>query len=921
MSNPFVSVCVLTGDEALLPALPGQPDAGVPILQRLLTSIAGRDLVDEIVLSWNGTKRDVLDTVVAGFKDAFTIKVVTRPWDGDFAAARNHSFEAASGEWIGYLDADDVIPLPLHPAVAASLKAAGVEAPKDGGTKPSNPQSFKDYLRALPGRWNCVHLPYHYLNDVDGLPIQRVPWHGRFWRWHTGWAWRRAVHEDAIPIGGNVAKPCFNAALPVLHYPAVSTSDRTKRNIEIMQKMKEAAGKEYERDFLLLYGLGSALADQGDSACVPYLQAAVEQSPTHADRFQTLLVMHQAEIRFQRYDRAVLAALMAVETEPTDPAGYFALAEGCYWRGEWDRCAYWYEQGRAKAPRVLGLHVDHPEKRELWPKAFAAVAYLKVGDFARAIELCQEVLAVKPKERSVQVTLWEAQKAAALAGVRAGLKAAVEWGVLVGEAGWAGEVLDKLPASLRDDREIARMRSSVLHRAPALDDLAKDDGIVERVTRGFSGRLLTQYADAGALNATLARLDGTEPVMVVAPGCAYGTEPVRQGITPTTMLNAGCRNRNLSELRIEKDSAGLPWTIARFDPGLRAAGRVTIYAPVYTETWGPTTPRERGIGASEESVVYLTEHLANLGWQVEVFAPLDQPNIYVRNLVRWRRLQEFDPWSPRDTLIVHRAPWIVQQEPTCKQLILWHQDAGYPEDIWGPKVIEKAAHVVPSAWMAKKLGIERFTVLPNAVPEEHFLARLLPSAPVRTAHRAIWASNPTRGLEHLLTLWPEVRAAVPDATLDIFYGWELITALGLEQMKELLAFRAAIEARVVELKDMGVTWRGRVGQDQLAREFVTAGVMAYTPVEFEEGACVSLLRAQAAGCIPVFVGTGALPETQPFQKYMIRTTWSTGGRSQFIKAVVDAMQGQIDRAALAEKIPTWEGTTAAWDKLLRAQVS
>ena len=40
-------------------------------------------------------------------------------------------------------------------------------------------------------------------------------------------------------------------------------------------------------------------------------------------------------------------------------------------------------------------------------------------------------------------------------------------------------------------------------------------------------------------------------------------------------------------------------------------------------------------------------------------------------------------------------------------------------------------------------------------------------------HKLIYASSYDRGLQHLLKIWPEVVKKYPDATLDVFYGWNL----------------------------------------------------------------------------------------------------------------------------------------------------
>ena len=44
---------------------------------------------------------------------------------------------------------------------------------------------------------------------------------------------------------------------------------------------------------------------------------------------------------------------------------------------------------------------------------------------------------------------------------------------------------------------------------------------------------------------------------------------------------------------------------------------------------------------------------------------------------------------------------------------------------------------------------------------------------MRHKHWVIYTSSYDRGLEHLLKMLPDVKKAVPDAELHVFYGWDL----------------------------------------------------------------------------------------------------------------------------------------------------
>ena len=72
------------------------------VLERCLNSVS--DLVDEIVIVDTGSEDRTRDIA-----RAFTQKLYELPWNDDFAAARNASFEKAEMEYCMWLDADDVI--------------------------------------------------------------------------------------------------------------------------------------------------------------------------------------------------------------------------------------------------------------------------------------------------------------------------------------------------------------------------------------------------------------------------------------------------------------------------------------------------------------------------------------------------------------------------------------------------------------------------------------------------------------------------------------------------------------------------------------------------------------------------------------------------------------------------------------------
>ena len=96
-----LSVCIIVKNEAAL-------------LGRCLNSI--KSAADEIVVVDTGSTDNTVEIA-----ESMGAKVVCTQWRDDFAWARNISIEHATGSWILWLDADDVVP-PESLPVFSTLK-------------------------------------------------------------------------------------------------------------------------------------------------------------------------------------------------------------------------------------------------------------------------------------------------------------------------------------------------------------------------------------------------------------------------------------------------------------------------------------------------------------------------------------------------------------------------------------------------------------------------------------------------------------------------------------------------------------------------------------------------------------------------------------------------------------------------------
>jgi len=286
--------------------------------------------------------------------------------------------------------------------------------------------------------------------------------------------------------------------------------------------------------------------------------------------------------------------------------------------------------------------------------------------------------------------------------------------------------------------------------------------------------------------------------------------------------------------------------------------------------WNASKVIETGMGASEETIVYLARELARQDPDapISVYGPVPEDLPCVSEEVHdgvayWTRakVNEAEP----GTLIVSRSPSsgkLIDPEGVHDR-ILWLQDTVYP-DLNATTARDYRKIVVLSEWHKKVIAEQmkgqegRLTVIPNFVLAEHFK---LEGAPERSPHHFIYASSPDRGLIRLLKLWPKIRAAIPDATLDIFYGWEGCMKLGTGNTSGWTKHYRKVRTEFQALQyQEGITSRGRVNHESLAREFQRASAWLY-PTGFGEAGCLTAVKARAAGCIPVTTAYAALTET------------------------------------------------------------
>lgn len=177
-------------------------------------------------------------------------------------------------------------------------------------------------------------------------------------------------------------------------------------------------------------------------------------------------------------------------------------------------------------------------------------------------------------------------------------------------------------------------------------------------------------------------------------------------------------------------------------------------------------------------------------------------------------------------------------------------------------------------------------------------------------HNVIYTSSYDRGLEHLLKMWPEIKKAVPDAELHIFYGWQLFVKF-YQNNPSSMGWKKKMDEM---MKADGVTDHGRVTQDELIPWIEKSAIWAY-PTHFGEISCISAMKAQAFGAIPVVINYAALQTTVQFGIKVDGDIYDKETQDEFKKQLIGLLKDDKRQAEIREPMMKWAKNEFTWNKV------
>jgi tetratricopeptide (TPR) repeat protein len=224
-----------------------------------------KEFVDEVVLVDTGCQ----DRTLSIAQD-FGAKILEHPWTGDFSAARNHSLDHATGDWILVLDADEKL------------------ARRDGQQLPNLVQNGKvkgfkltqrtylwnaSFVCSIPnpgdyeeghGYSDCVevHVIRLFRNDPQ------IRYHGR-------------VHELVDPVFDSQRLPFAQSQLVVHHYGKVGSPEKLEGKKQLYLELGRQKAVEESENAMAQFEMGVQLYELKQfQDCVRYFKNAYRLNKT-----------------------------------------------------------------------------------------------------------------------------------------------------------------------------------------------------------------------------------------------------------------------------------------------------------------------------------------------------------------------------------------------------------------------------------------------------------------------------------------------------------------------------------------------------------------------------------------------------------------------------------------------------------------
>ena len=317
-----------------------------------------REHVDEIVVVDTGSTDDTKEIV-----SQFTDRIFDFVWCDDFGKARQYAFDQATGDWVFWMDADDILV---------------------GG------EHLRGEIEAVPPETTEIQWKYIYI--VNGAVVLEH-WRERCVRNDGSYRWFGRVHET---LDTTQAKVRFFSQQVYLEHHQKHLATRSRRNLNILEAEYAELGTAISARSL--FYLGNEYMDNAEwEKAVEHYRLYLQKGTWQDERYLAAIRLARSLRNLKRFDEALDAYLSALKERPEFPHAYFGLAEIYYYLQAWDRVIHWVEIGERMPPPVTTLFLIRAEWEYDWIIYYTNALY-HVGRLQDALEWTDYALNLRPED-------------------------------------------------------------------------------------------------------------------------------------------------------------------------------------------------------------------------------------------------------------------------------------------------------------------------------------------------------------------------------------------------------------------------------------------------------------------------------------------------------------------------------------------
>lgn len=282
------------------------------------------------------------------------------------------------------------------------------------------------------------------------------------------------------------------------------------------------------------------------------------------------------------------------------------------------------------------------------------------------------------------------------------------------------------------------------------------------------------------------------------------------------------------------------------------SGKDITYYCGQTPPWTPDTLKTKGVGGSEEAVINLAREWAKNGYNVIVYNNCTEETVY--DGVLYRPWYLFNYRDKQDILVLWRSLRMLDYDINASKIFVDVHDAISPAEFL-PKRLDKITKVMLKSKAHRDLFPnipgDKVVIVPNGIDMTMF-----DGEKERDIYHIINTSSPDRSLSALVRIFPKIKAKEPRARMSWAYGWDIFDIFHKKD-KEKMEWK---QRMVAEMERAGIENMEKIDHKRIAELNMSAGVYLY-PTHFYEIDCVSVRKAQIAGCMPVTSDFAALKTT------------------------------------------------------------